>query len=150
MGMTDAIRSLDDLSPGQSWDLGTLSLPRTEVIAFAARYDPQYFHLDAEAARESLFGELVVSGLHTLSAVFGHIMRSGLFTGISIGGNQIDSRWPAPLRPDEEIAVRVEVAEVRPSRSGRPLGIAKLRYTARRVADGVLVLDAMGTHFLRR
>jgi acyl dehydratase len=148
--MTDAIRSLDDLSPGQSWDLGTLSLPRSEVIAFAARYDPQYFHLDAEAARESLFGELVVSGLHTLSAVFGHIMRSGLITGISIGGNQIDSRWPAPLRPDEEIAVRVEVAEVRPSRSGRPLGIAKLRYTARRVADGVMVLDAVGTHFLRR
>jgi acyl dehydratase len=148
--MTDAIRSLDDLSPGQSWDLGTLSLPRSEVIAFAARYDPQYFHLDAEAARESLFGELVVSGLHTLSAVFGHIMRSGLITDISIGGNQIDSRWPAPLRPDEEIAVRVEVAEVRPSRSGRPLGIAKLRYTARRVADGVMVLDAVGTHFLRR
>jgi acyl dehydratase len=148
--MIDPIRSLDNLVPGQGWDLGTLALPRDEVIAFATRYDPQYFHLDAEAARESLFGELVASGLHTLSAVFGHVMRSGLITGISIGGNQIDSKWPAPLRPDEPIAVRVEVQEVRPSRSGRPLGIAKLRYTARRVADGVMVLDAVGTHFLRR
>lgn len=148
--MIDPIRSLDDLAPGQGWDLGTLSLPREEVIAFATRYDPQYFHLDPEAARESLFGELVVSGLHTLSSVFGHVMRSGLITGISIGGNQIDSKWPAPLRPDEAIAVRVEVQEVRPSRSGRALGIAKLRYTARRVADGVMVLDAVGTHFLRR
>ncbi len=148
--MTDAIQSLDDLAPGQSWDLGTLSLPLDEVVAFAARFDPQFFHLDAEAARESLFGELVVSGLHTLSAVFGHVMRSGLISGISAGGNQIDSRWPAPLRPDEEIAVRVAVEEVRPSRSGRPLGVAKLRYTARRVADGVVVLDAVGTHFLRR
>lgn len=148
--MIDPIRSLDDLVPGQGWDLGTLTLPREEVIAFATRYDPQYFHLDAEAARESLFGELVASGLHTLSSVFGHVMRSGLITGISIGGNQIDSKWPAPLRPDEAIAVRVEVQEVRPSRSGRPLGIAKLRYTARRVADGVVVLDAVGTHFLRR
>jgi hypothetical protein len=39
---------------------------------------------------------------------------------------------------------------VRPSRSGRPLGVAKLRYVATRVADGVVVLDAVGTHFLRR
>lgn len=148
--MTEAVRSLDDLAPGQGWDLGTLSLPLEEVVAFATRFDPQYFHLDPAAARDSLFGELVVSGLHTLSAVFGHVMRSGLITGISIGGNQIDSRWPAPLRPEEEIAVRVEVQEIRPSRSGRPLGVAKLRYTARRVADGVVVLDAVGTHFLRR
>ena len=148
--MIDPVRSLDDLAPGQAWDLGTLSLPLAEVVAFATRYDPQYFHLDAEAAKESLFGELVVSGLHTLSAVFGHVMGSGLIAGISIGGNQIDSKWPAPLRPDEEIAVRVEVQEIRPSRSGRPLGVAKLRYTAKRVADGVVVLDAVGTHFLRR
>ncbi len=148
--MTEPVRSLDDLTPGQGWDLGTLSLPLEDVIAFASRFDPQYFHLDPEAARESLFGELVVSGLHTLSAVFGHVMHSGLIAGISIGGNQIDSKWPAPLRPGEEIAVRVEVQEVRPSRSGRPLGIAKLRYTAKRLADGVVVLDAVGTHFLRR
>jgi acyl dehydratase len=148
--MTDPIRSLDDLAPGQSWDLGTFSLPLEEVVAFASRYDPQFFHLDADAARDSIFGELVVSGLHTLSAVFGRVMGSGLLAEVSLGGNQIDSKWPAPLRPGEEVAVRVEVVEVRPSRSGRPLGIAKLRHTARRVADGVLVLDAVGTHFLRR
>ena len=144
------LRSLDELSAGMGWDLGTLSLPFEEVVAFASKYDPQFFHMDPAAAKESLFGELVVSGLHTLSAVFGRVMGSGLISGISIGGNQIDSKWPAPLRPDEEIAVRLEVVEVRPSRSGRPLGIAKLRYLARRTADGVVVLDAVGTHFLRR
>jgi len=144
------LRSLDDLSPGQSWDLGTLTLSEAEVIDFASRFDPQYFHLDREAAKESIFGELVASGLHTLSAVFGRIMGSGLLNAISIGGNQIDTKWPAPLRPGEEIAIRVEVAELRPSRSGRPLGIAKLRYVATRLADGVVVLDATGTHFLRR
>lgn len=148
--MIEPLLSLDDLAPGQAWELGTLSLSHEEVVAFAARYDPQYFHLDPEAARASIFGELVVSGLHTLSAVFGHIMGCGLLAGISLGGNQIDSRWPAPLRPGEEIAIRLSVEEVRPSRSGRPLGVAKLRYQARRVADGVLVLDALGTHFLRR
>lgn len=146
----DPIRSLDDLAPGMAWDLGTLTLPLEEVVAFAVKYDPQYFHLDVEAARESIFGELVVSGLHTLSAVFGRVMGSGLLAGISLGGNQIDTKWPAPLRPGEEFAVRTEVLEVRPSRSGRPLGIAKLRHTGRRVADGVVVIEATGTHFLRR
>lgn len=148
--MTEPIRSLDDLSPGMGWDLGTLTLSFEEVVEFAAKYDPQYFHLDPETAKGSIFGELVVSGLHTLSAVFGRVMGSGLIADISLGGNQIDTKWPAPLRPGEEIAIRTEVVEVRPSRSGRPLGIAKLRHTARRTADNVLVLDAVGTHFLRR
>ena len=144
------ILSLDDLAIGQSWDLGTLTLSEAEVIAFAARYDPQPFHLDREAAKDSIFGELVASGLHTLSAVFGRIMGSGLLGKISLGGNQIDSKWPAPLRPGEEFSIRVEVVELRPSRSGRPLGVAKLRYVATRVRDRVVVLDATGTHFLKR
>jgi acyl dehydratase len=148
--MTEPLASLDDLAPGMAWDLGTLTLSAEEIVAFAAKYDPQYFHLDAEAARESIFGELVASGLHTLSAVFGRVMGSGLLTGISLGGNRIDTAWPAPLRPGEEIAIRTEVLEVRPSRSGRPLGVAKLRHTGRRTADGVVVIEAVGTHFLRR
>lgn len=148
--MIDPIRSLDDLAPGMAWELGTITLSHEEVVAFAAKYDPQYFHLDPEAARESIFGELVASGLHTLSAVFGRVMGSGLLAGISLGGNQIDTKWPAPLRPNEEFAVRTEVLEVRPSRSGRPLGIAKLKHTGRRLSDGVVVIEAVGTHFLRR
>jgi acyl dehydratase len=148
--MTDPIRSLDDLTPGMAWDLGTLTLSLEEVVAFASKYDPQYFHLDAETAKESIFGELVASGLHTLSAVFGRVMGSGLLSEVSLGGNQIDTKWPAPLRPNEEVAIRTEVVEVRPSRTGRSLGIAKLRHTARRTSDNVLVLDALGTHFLRR
>jgi acyl dehydratase len=148
--MTAPIRSLDDLAPGQAFDLGTLTLPLDEVVAFAAKYDPQYFHLDPEAAKESIFGELVVSGLHTLSAVFGRVMGSGVISAVSIGGNQIDTKWPAPLRPNEEIAVTLHVVEVRPSRTGRPLGIAKLKHTGRRLADGVVVIEATGTHFLRR
>ncbi len=146
----DPIRSLDDLAPGQRFEFGTLTLSEEEVVAFAQRFDPQPFHLDREAARDSLFGDLVASGLHTLSAVFGRIMGSGLFRLISEGGTQIDTKWPAPLRPGEEIAVSTEVIEVRPSRSGRRIGLAKLRHVARRTADDVVVLEAVGMHILRR
>ena len=144
------IRSLDELAPGQVYDLGGFSLPEAEVIEFARRYDPQPFHIDREAAKESIFGELVASGLHTLSATFGHMMRSGWISQVSMGGNQIDTKWPAPLRPDEAVRLRVEVLEVRPSRTGRALGVAKFRYVVSRKADGVVVLDSVGTHFLRR
>jgi acyl dehydratase len=144
------LASLDELRPGQVFDLGTLVLPEEEVIEFARRFDAQRFHVDREAARDSIFGELIASGLHTLSAVFGRLIESGLISRISEGGNQIDTKWPAPLRPDEPVRVRVEVLEVRPSRTGRPIGIAKLRYTAAREADGVVVLDAAGMHILRR
>lgn len=147
--MTDPIRSFDDLVPGQSWDLGTLVLPEPEVTAFAARFDPQPFHLDHEAARRSIFGGLVASGLHTLSAVFGHIMRSGVLGDANLGGNAMDVRWPAPLRPDEPVSVRLEVLEARASRSRPEMGVAKMRYVATR-PDGAVVLEATGTHFLRR
>ena len=90
--MTDPIRSLDDLAPGMAWDLGTLTLTLEEVVDFAAKYDPQYFHLDAEAAKASIFGELVVSGLHTLSAVFGRGMGSGLISGVSLAARCFGSR----------------------------------------------------------
>lgn len=142
--------SLDQLSPGQSFDLGTLVLPRAEVLDFAGRFDPQPFHLDDAAAETSIFRTLVASGLHTLSAVFGRLITSGLIADVSLGGNQMEIKWPAPLRPDEEVAVRVEVLEVRPSASRANLGIARLRYVATRTADGVVVLDVAATHFLRR
>jgi acyl dehydratase len=144
------IRSLDELSPGQVFDLGTLVLPLAEVVEFARRFDAQPFHLDPRAAEESIFGELIVSGLHTLSAVFGRITRSGLIREVSQGGTGIDTKWPAPLRPDEPVRLRVEVLETRVSRSRANLGLAKLRYVAARERDGVVVLEAVGTHLMRR
>ncbi|MDB5382451.1 MAG: hypothetical protein JWO26_2083 [Rhodospirillales bacterium] len=144
------LTSLDELTPGQVFEFGTLCFTEADITAFASLYDPQRFHLDAVAAKESMFGELIASGLHTLSASFGRIMGSGVFGTISEGGNRIDTCWPAPLRPNETIAIRTEVLETKPSRSGRPLGVAILRHTATRVADGVVVMEATGTHFLRR
>lgn len=145
------LRSLDELAPGDAHDLGVLVLSREEVVGFAARYDPQPFHLDEAAARESpLFRGLVASGLHTLSAVFGRLIASGLIAEISLGGTGMDVRWPAPLRPGEAVRVRVEVLEVAPSRTRADRGRARLRYTATREADGVVVLDVSAAHVLRR
>lgn len=144
------IASPDDLSPGMTFDLGRFVLPRAEVLEFAGRYDPQPFHLDEEAAKGSLFGRLVASGLHTYSAAVGHLIRSGLLSRISQGGGAAEISWPAPLEPDAWVTMRVEVEEIRASRSRPDLAIARLRYLVATEDAGTVVLDVHATHFLRR
>jgi acyl dehydratase len=145
------LRSFDDLSVGQRYAFGTLSLSEAEIIEYARKFDPQPFHTDPEAAKAApLFGGLVASGLHTMGACFGRVMGTGLFTEISLGGNRIDTRWPAPLRPDEEFALEAVVEELKPSRSRPELGVAIVRYTGTRLGDGVVVIEMVGTHFLKR
>jgi acyl dehydratase len=144
------LRSADDLAPGMVFDLGGFVLPRAEVLDFAARWDPQPFHLDEEAARHSVFGRLVASGLHTYSAALSHLIRSGLLAEINLAGGGAELRWPAPLDPDEPVTMRLVVEEIRTSRSKPGMAVAKLRYLVATARDGTLVLDVLGTHFLKR
>ncbi len=145
------LRSFDELKVGQRFDFGELSLSEAEIIEYATKYDPQPFHTDPEAAKAApLFGGLVASGLHTMGACFGRIMGSGLFREISLGGNRIDTRWPAPLRPDEVFSLEGVVEELRASKSRPGMGVAQTRFTGTRVADGVVVIEMAATHFLRR
>ena len=145
------LRSFDDLTVGQEFAFGTHALCEAEIIDYASRFDRQPFHMDAEAARAApLFGGLVASGLHTMGVVFGAVTGSGLFVAISLGGNRIDTRWPAPLRPDEAFAVTGRVLALKPSRTRPELGICTMLYEGVRVADGVTVITMEGAHFLRR
>lgn len=149
--MNTPLHSFDQLSPGQRFAYGSFRLSEAEIIAYARDFDPQPFHTDPEAARAApLFGGLVASGLHTMGMCFGMIMRSGIWTRISLGGSGIDTKWPAPLRPEEEVAVASVVESVKASRSRPEMGVAMVRHTGTRVADGVVVIDMLGTHFLKR
>ncbi|WP_270937033.1 MaoC/PaaZ C-terminal domain-containing protein [Falsiroseomonas oryzae] len=144
------IRSADELSAGMAFDLGGFVLTREEVLDFARRFDPQPFHLEEEAARDSLFGRLVASGLHTFSAAVGHLIRSGIFAQVNLGAGGAQLAWPAPLDPDTPVTMRVIVEEVRPSRSKPDMAIVKLRYVVARQADDVVVLEVQAPHFMRR
>lgn len=149
--MRPPLESFDELAVGDRFAYGRFALSEAEIIAYAERYDPQPFHTDPEAAKAApLFGGLVASGLHTLGMCFGLIMRSGLWRAISLGGPGLEVRWPAPLRPWEEVAVESEVLALRPSRSRPGMGVATIRHTGTRAADGVPVIEITGTHFLKR
>ena len=144
------IRSFDELSVGQEFQFGTMAMPLEDVLDFARRWDPQPFHTDEARARESHFGGLVASGIHTLAAAFGHMIRTGFVEQVSMGGAGLEVRWPAPVRPGDEIAVSGRVEELTPSRSRPDRGMAKFRYVGTRVFDGVIVIEITATHILKR
>lgn len=143
-------RYLDDLTPGQRFTSPGLTLTEAEIIDFAWRYDPQPFHLDANAAADSPYGGLIASGFQSLAICFRLFIQSGLLADSSMGSPGIDElRWRAPVRPDDTLHSEIEVLEVRPSSSKPDRGIARLRYQAVNQRHEV-VLDFIVMHLLRR
>lgn len=107
---------LDELVPGRRFTTQSYALGEAEIKAFAQQFDPQPFHLDAEAARDSVFGGLVASGWHTAAITMRLLVTSGLpLSGGMIGlGGEIS--WPRPTRAGDVLHVESEVIEVRPTR----------------------------------
>ncbi len=143
-------RYLDDLTPGQRFTSPGLTLTEAEIIDFAWRYDPQPFHLDANAAAESPYGGLIASGFQSLAICFRLFIQSGLLADSSLGSPGIDElRWLAPVRPGDTLHSEIEVLEVRPSKSKPDRGIARLKYHAVN-QRGEVVLSFIVNHLLRR
>lgn len=143
-------RYLDDLAAGQRFSTPGLTLTESEIIDFAWRYDPQPFHLDANAAADSPYGGLIASGFQSLAVCFRLFIQSGLLADSSMGSPGIDElRWLAPVRPGDTLHSEIEVLEVRPSSSKPDRGIARLKYQAVN-QRGEAVLSFIVNHLLRR
>ena len=105
-----------------------LRVEKDDIIAFARKFDPQYFHLDEEAARRSIFGGLVASGWHTAAMTMRLLTeRDTVPAGGSVGLGCDEMRWPIPVRPGDELHIETEVLEVRPSKSRPERGLVKMR-----------------------
>lgn len=119
---------LEDLAEGMRFAAGPLRVEAEEVAEFAARYDPQPFHLDEAAARRTLFGGLAASGWHTAALTMRLITQALPLAGGVIGsGGEI--AWPRPVRPGDALRVECEVVGVQPSRSRPGEGWATVRTT---------------------
>lgn len=107
---------LDDLTVGREFRSGEQSLDAEQIVAFASQFDPQPFHLDAEAAKGTFFQGLAASGWHTMAVTMKLIVESVPFADGIIGtGGEIS--WPRPTRPGDTLHVRSKVLEIAPSRS---------------------------------
>ncbi len=140
---------LDDLEPGLRFDTGAVTVSETDIIAFAWQFDPQYFHLDPEAAKSSAFGGLIASGLHTLNLSMRLFFDLSLFPRAIIGSPGMDEiRWVKPVFPGDTLTSWLEVTAVKPSRSKPDRGVVTTRHETRNQhGETVLTFDCL--HMLR-
>jgi acyl dehydratase len=123
-------RYLEDFSVGQTYGSGRLRVEEERIKSFAAEFDPQPFHLDADAARASILDGLAASGWHTAALTMRLLVESELKPAGGIVGVGFDElRWPRPMRPGDELRVESEILEVRPSKSRPEQGLIKVRTT---------------------
>lgn len=105
------------------------TIDRDHAIAFAREYDPQAQHIDAEGAKKSVFGGLVVSGWQT-AAISMRLKMTSAFaqTEEGIVGMGLDHvRWPRPVYPGDTLHIAITILEMRLSASRPNSGIVKYK-----------------------
>lgn len=121
----------EDFAVGDEYRAGPVFFSEEAIIAFARQFDPQVFHVDAQAAARTIYGGLIASGWHVLSATFRALIDAGFLRGGGMGSPGIDEvRWMKPVRPGDEVSVRLEVTETRPSGSRDDRGYVDLVLSA--------------------
>ncbi len=118
---------LEDLHIGQRFRSETAELTAAEIRDFAAQWDPQPFHLDETAARQSLFGGLAASGWHTAAISMRLLVAGGLPLASGIIGTGGELLWLKPVRPGDTLHVETEILDIVPSRSHPDRGMVQVR-----------------------
>ena len=117
---------LEVLHVGQTFVSDPVTVTTDQIKAFAREFDPQPFHLDEEAARESLFEGLAASGWHTAALTMKLLVQCFPLAGGLVGAGG-ETTWPRPTRPGDTLTVHVEVLEITPSRSRPDRGMIRTR-----------------------
>jgi len=124
------MKYLEDFFVGQTFTFKTAPLSKEDITGFARRWDPQHLHLDEDHATK-IHGSLIASGFQTMLLVFEPVMKDLMTDVANIGGVGFDKlRFLRPLRPDQSLAVKIEVNAVHPSRSKPDRGILHYTLTA--------------------
>ena len=136
----------EDLAPGSVRELGTTSVTADEIKEFAGKYDPQPFHLDEEAAKESMFGSLAASGWQTACLAMRLTVDNLLRNTASKGSPGLESlKWLKPVYPGDQLALRHTILESRPLKSRPDTGLVRSRWEMfNQHGDKVLEMEGYG------
>ena len=111
-------RYFEDYIVGAAFEYGPVSISEADIVAFAKLYDPQPFHVDPQAAARSPFKGLIASGWHTMSLMMRLFVEHYLSAVASLASPGVDEvRWLRPVRPGDQLTLRITVLEAKPSRS---------------------------------
>lgn len=151
MHTMSAMLYLEDLRAGQTYGSGRLKVTEERIKSFAAEFDPQSAHLDDAAARSTIFRGLAASGWHTAAMTMRLFVDSEFKPAGGIVGAGFDEfKWPKPVRPGDELHLKIEVLEVRPSKSRPDQGIAKVRTTTLNQNDEAVQVSVGNLVVLRK
>jgi acyl dehydratase len=143
-------RFFEDFAPGATYDLGSHTVTEAEIVTFAREWDPQSFHVDAEAAAASHFGGLIASGWHTCALWMRLYVTSLLGDAAGLGSPGVEElRWLMPVRPGDTLSARLTVLEATPSERRPDRGTIRSRGEMLNGDAVVLSMLARG-HFARR
>jgi acyl dehydratase len=122
-------RYYEDIVIGEVRESSVRQVTREELLEFATRYDPQYFHADPVAAAGSIFGEIVASGIHgaALWRRLDHEIGGDIRWICGVAWEEV--RWPHPIRAGDELRARSEILAKRRSRSDAARGVVECRYS---------------------
>jgi acyl dehydratase len=136
----------EDFEPGQDIDLGTRTVTEDEIVAFARQYDPQPFHVDRDAAAESIFGDVIASGWHTCAMMMRLVVDGLLGKSSSMGSPGLDGvRWLAPVRAGDTLNVHYQTVQVKASASKPDRGVVWSKWVAiNQHGATVCTVDGMG------
>ena len=144
------MRYWDDIKKGDVVELGSQTLDKERMMAFAREFDPQPFHTDEKAAEASIYGGLIASGWLTGSTLMRLFYEGFLKDTASMGSPGIDElRWLKPVRPGDTLSARLIMLETTASRSKPDRGIVHSLMEVRN-QHGEIVMTTKGVNFFRR
>jgi len=120
-------RYFEDLADGERLHCQPVRMTREAIIDFAKKFDPQPFHIDDNAAKASLFGGLIASSLHTLSACTRAVVEAQGNIAILSGVGMHEVKMSNPVRPDDVLTVNAWWTELQRSRSNPDRGFASIK-----------------------
>jgi acyl dehydratase len=124
-------RYLEDIEIGETREYGAYTITESDLVAFAKRYDPQPFHVDRDAARETPPGHLIASGWQTACIAMRLAVREGYLQDVAIvtGVGVDELRWTESVYPGDTLSVREEMVAKRPSESDPSRGVLRIEIT---------------------
>jgi acyl dehydratase len=134
-------RYFEDFTLGQTLTLPERQVARAEIIAFAAEFDPQPFHLDERAGATDLASGLFASGWHVCAMLMRMLCDAYLVESSCMGSPGIESlKWRRPVRPGDRLTGSSTVIELRKSATRPEMGIVRFRHEVRNQAGETVVL----------
>jgi len=120
----------EDFKVGDRFESPGATVTEGQIIDFAMHYDSQPFHMNVEAAKNSIYGGLIASGIHTIAITFRLFLMTGVISESNLGSPGFDDlRWLRPVRPGDTLRAVGEVLEIIPSASKPDRGIIRFRYS---------------------